>query len=59
MGMGHLADVLYVGFAIRPEWDATQPLHWSNIHVEAFTSCQVEQIPGWEAAIQKIKDDIH
>ena len=56
--MGRLADVLYIGFAIRPEWNTAQPVHWSNIHAEVFTSRQVEQIPGWEAAVSKIGDDV-
>ncbi|KAG1888203.1 hypothetical protein F4604DRAFT_1950679 [Suillus subluteus] len=46
-GLGRLADVLFVGFAIRPEWNPSQPLTPSNIDVE---------FPELSTTVTKLKD---
>lgn len=54
--MDRVADILHVGFAIRPEWNPETPLHWSNIHVETIPSRQVAQLPGWGDIVARIGD---
>jgi hypothetical protein len=57
-GMGHLADVLHVSFVIRPEWNPTQPLHPSGIHVEVVESRQISQFVGWSGIVERMTDII-
>ncbi|KAI0083020.1 hypothetical protein BDY19DRAFT_998936 [Irpex rosettiformis] len=59
-GMDHVADVLFVGFVIRPEWDLSHPLDPANINVEVITSHHVKQhleyqrtVDGLRKAIQR------
>lgn len=54
--MDRTADVLHIGFVVRPEWDPLVPLHWSNIHVETITSRQFGQLPGWAGIADRISD---
>lgn len=53
--MGRLADILHVGFAVRPDWNPTRTLHPSQVHVEVFTSRQVQQLAGWEGIVAKLR----
>jgi hypothetical protein len=56
--MGRLADILHVSFAIRPEWNPEEELHWSNIHIETITSRQVQQLDGWSKVVHKLENII-
>jgi hypothetical protein len=56
--MDRLADVLHISFAVRPEWNPNEPLHWSNIHVETIESRQIQQLPGWADVVQKLTNII-
>ncbi|KAG1851167.1 hypothetical protein F4604DRAFT_1959244 [Suillus subluteus] len=55
-GLGRLADVLFVGFAIRPEWNPSQPLTPSNIDVEVICTRQLSQFPELSTTVTKLKD---
>lgn len=56
--MDRLADVLHISFAVRPEWNPNEPLHWSNIHVETIESRQIQQLPGWTDVVQRLTNII-
>ncbi|KAG1869620.1 hypothetical protein F4604DRAFT_1927023 [Suillus subluteus] len=58
VGMSRLSDVLFVGFAVRPEWDLNEPLHWSNIHVETIVSEQVPQSSSMRNALNLLTTTI-
>ncbi|KAG2113286.1 hypothetical protein BD769DRAFT_1673828 [Suillus cothurnatus] len=42
-GMAHIADALFIGFGLRPEWDPKKPLCTSDITVDVITTQQFEQ----------------
>ena len=54
--MDHTANILHLGLSVRPEWDPSVPVHWSNIHIETIASRQFVQLPGWPAIAEKIAD---
>ncbi|KAF7984186.1 hypothetical protein HWV62_16878 [Athelia sp. TMB] len=56
--MGRLADVVYIGFAVRPEWNPTIPLKLEDISIVPTVSRQVEQMDGWADVVKKIEDII-
>lgn len=56
--MSRLADVLHIGFAIRPEWNTSEPLRPCNIHVETIASRQTQQLVGWDGIVAKLRNII-
>ena len=54
--MDHTTNILHLGLSIRPEWDPSVPVHWSNIYIETIASRQFAQLPGWPAVTEKIAD---
>ncbi|KAF7976738.1 hypothetical protein HWV62_5710 [Athelia sp. TMB] len=55
-GMGRLADVVHIGFTLRPEWDPSKPVNVDNIEVVTTISRQVEQMEGWKEIIDRLAD---
>ncbi|KAG2743927.1 hypothetical protein P692DRAFT_201869727 [Suillus brevipes Sb2] len=55
-GMGHIADILFIGFGLRPEWDPTRPLRASDVVVDVVTSRQFEQLPYFKNVASKLQD---
>lgn len=53
--MSRLANILHVGFVVRPDWNLSLPLHPANIKVETLASRQVMQLAGWDSVIAKIQ----
>lgn len=53
-GMDRTADVMHLSLSVRPEWDPTVPVHWSNIHVETVASRHFIQLPGWAGIADRI-----
>ncbi|KIK33284.1 hypothetical protein CY34DRAFT_18465 [Suillus luteus UH-Slu-Lm8-n1] len=54
-GLGRLADVLFIGFAIRPEPNPSQP---SDIDVEVICTRQISQFPELSAVVTRLKDTV-
>ncbi|KAG1857533.1 hypothetical protein C8R48DRAFT_674534 [Suillus tomentosus] len=55
-GMGRIADVLFIGFGLRPEWDPNRPLRASDVEVDVVTSRQFEQLPHFKRITSKLRD---
>ncbi|KAG1774965.1 hypothetical protein EV702DRAFT_1047287 [Suillus placidus] len=56
IGMGRIADILFIVFGLRPEWDPTRPMHASDVQVEVVTSRQFEQFPHFKCIASKLQD---
>lgn len=52
--MARVADSLFVGFSIQPEWDLSKPLHEDNIHVDVVLSRQFHQFPEFKAVVEDL-----
>lgn len=57
-GMDNVADVIFVGFAIRPEWNLSEPLDPSLIHVETVTSHHIQQHPVYQRVVDDMREVI-
>ncbi|KAJ2967097.1 hypothetical protein NUW54_g13611 [Trametes sanguinea] len=55
LGASRLADTLFIGFGIRPEWQPFRPLRPSEIDVQVIATRQFEQNPSYKRAIEKIE----
>ncbi|KAF7970979.1 hypothetical protein HWV62_22469 [Athelia sp. TMB] len=55
-GMGRLADVVHIGFTLRPEWDPSKALNVDDIEVTTIVSRQVEQMEGWKEIVARLAD---
>ncbi|KAF7977126.1 hypothetical protein HWV62_4744 [Athelia sp. TMB] len=55
-GMGRLADVVHIGFSVRPEWNTVFPLKLESIHIVPTVSRQIEQMDGWAGAVSKMEE---
>lgn len=54
--MGRIADIPFIGFGLRPEWNPTHPLRASDVVVDVVTSCQFEQLPYFKNVASKLQD---
>lgn len=54
--MGRIADILFIGFSLRPEWDPMCPLCASDVVVDVVTSRQFEQLPYFKHIASKLQD---
>lgn len=54
--VSRLADVLVIGFAVRPEWNPNEPLEPSRINVEKIVSRQVQQVAGMPAIVNRLEE---
>jgi hypothetical protein len=57
-GMDRLADGLFIGFAISPEWDTREPLDPKQINITPIFSQQILQYEAFRATFLKIQDII-
>ncbi|KAG2121453.1 hypothetical protein DEU56DRAFT_704994, partial [Suillus clintonianus] len=55
-GMARIADALFIGFSLRPEWDPMQPLHTSDITVDVVTTRQFEQVPHFKRVAERLRE---
>ncbi|CDO74662.1 hypothetical protein BN946_scf184828.g2 [Trametes cinnabarina] len=55
IGAGRLADTLFIGFGVRPEWNPRVPLDPANINVQLLTTRQFRQVPGFQAVVAKLE----
>ncbi|KAI0744407.1 hypothetical protein C8Q76DRAFT_687840 [Earliella scabrosa] len=55
IGGARLADVLFVGFAVRPEWDAGTPLSAAGVEVKVVASRQFQQNPAYSRVLDKLQ----
>ncbi|KAI0087462.1 hypothetical protein BDY19DRAFT_907617 [Irpex rosettiformis] len=53
-GMDYLADVLFIGFVVQPEWDPFQPLDPASIKVEQTVLHHIKQHPIY----QEVSDNL-
>ncbi len=53
--MDNVADVIFIGFAIRPEWDLSEPLDPTLIQVETITSHHVQQHPAYRNVVDDLR----
>ncbi|PSS29558.1 hypothetical protein PHLCEN_2v2957, partial [Hermanssonia centrifuga] len=54
-GISRLADVLFVGFAVRPDWNSNHELSLEGIHIEQVFSRQLQQNPRYREALDKLE----
>jgi hypothetical protein len=52
--MARIADALFIGFGLRPEWDPKKPLRTSNITVDVVTTWQFEQVPHFKRIAERL-----
>ena len=55
VGAARLADTLFVGFAIQPEWDVATPLHADGIDVKVVMSRQFKQQPAYQRIVERVR----
>ncbi len=53
--MDNVADVIFIGFAIRPEWNLSEPLNPQDIHVETITSHHIPQHPPYKEVVDDLR----
>lgn len=56
--MDNVADVLFIGFVVRPEWDLSVPLDPQNLKVEAITSHHTKQHPAYQQVVDNLRNII-
>jgi len=56
--MERLSDAMFIGFAIRPEWDPSTPLDPAKIQIDPVYSRHFQQIDSYRPALQHILDII-
>jgi len=54
--MARIADALFIGFGLRPEWDPKKPLRTSDITVDVVTTRQFEQVPHFKRIAERLRE---
>ncbi|KAG2087519.1 uncharacterized protein F5147DRAFT_781283 [Suillus discolor] len=54
--MARIADALFIGFGLRPEWDPKKPLCTSDITVDVVTTRQFEQVPHFKCIAERLRE---
>lgn len=52
--MARVADSLFIGFAVNPEWDLMKPYNKDEVHIDLVLSRQFQQYPQLRAAVDKL-----
>ncbi|KAG1718844.1 uncharacterized protein EDB91DRAFT_1258135 [Suillus paluster] len=55
IGLGRLADGLFVGFGVWPEWNTSVPLYPSDIVVNVIHTHQLHQFPQFEHTVERMR----
>ncbi|OCH89489.1 hypothetical protein OBBRIDRAFT_835803 [Obba rivulosa] len=55
VGVARTADVLFMGFAVRPEWNPSEPLVPTNININIVLTRHFEQNPAFKDVVKKIR----
>ncbi|KZT28413.1 hypothetical protein NEOLEDRAFT_1175733 [Neolentinus lepideus HHB14362 ss-1] len=55
-GISRISDAVFIGFAIRPEYNPTQKLESEKIRVDVIKTWQWDMDPQWQDVIDEITD---
>ena len=55
VGAARLADTLFLGFAIKPEWDVSTPLRPDAVDVKVLTSRHFKQQHAYQRIVERVR----